>query len=510
MGAFVIEQQTVETLKGSKVRVVFRLEAEHTKREYQKTLNKYQKTLEIKGFRKGKVPVSLLEQKFGEQLRSETFQELLNHCIQENLPNVEPAPLPYSQPYLCDSEGNELATEAAQKLFGSFQPTQNLELALGYETSPQIIWFGNLAEPGAELEGLQFETLEPKIVEEDISAKLQKLREENGLMVERKDQEGQKGDVVSVQFCLLPKGQSEPQETEPRKRATLRLGETDPYGFGEKMQNMKSGEIIILQNHSFPENSDEELRGQTSDVWLSVGNIRTRELPELDDDFAQDIDEKYENLEDLKGDTRKTLQQNAEQQIEHYGLLQIYRHWASRLDFCIPRSMAAYFIQSAMENMKQSLGGNEQQMLMYLAMQHGGELEKGLAALEKQILLDIFVELVRNSLIKQKSWEAGAQDIQEQLELLARAQNTTAEALKQKHRDHWDELEQNLRQKARSAHLNSELIAEAGKKSDQMVHVGIAELETKLEQLKNNCTEEIYQKFSPFADEGGFLKVGNK
>ena len=501
-----IEQQSLETLEGSKARVTFRIEAEHTKSEYQKILNKYKKTLEIKGFRKGKVPTALIEQKFGEQLRSETFQEFLTHCFKENLANIEPAPLPYKEPHLCDADGNKLETEAIQKLIGSFLPNQSLEFSLSYDISPEIPWTKDISEPGTELEGLQFETLELKIAEEDISAKLQKLREENSLMVERKDQAGQKGDIVSTQFFVLPEGKTEPESTDTLKRAIVRIGETDPFDFSEKIYDMQSGETIILKNHRFPEESDEDLRGQTADVWLSISNIRTRELPELDDDFAQDIDEKYESLEDLKEDTRKTLQQNAEQQIEQYTLLQIYDHWATRLNFCIPRSMAAYFIQSAMENMKQSLGGNEQQLLMYLAMQHGGQPEQGLAALEKQILLDIFIDLVRNSLLKQKSWEASDEDIQEQLELLAKAQNTTAEALKEKH--HGEPFQNNLRQKAHSANLSKELITEARKKSNQIINVSIAELETRLEKLKNSTTETVYQKFSPFADEGGFLKVG--
>ena len=505
-----IEQQSVETLKGSKARAVFRVEAEHTKREYQKILDKYKRKIEIKGFRKGKVPSALMEQKFGEQLRGETFQEFLTHCFKENLANIEPAPLPYKEPHLCDADGNEMEAEAIQNLIRSFRPNQSIEFSLCYDISPEIIWGKDLSEAGAELEGLALESVDLKITEEDLAARLQKLREENSLMVERKDQSGEKGDIVSTQFCLLSEGQSEPAENEPRKRAIVRLGETDAFGFGEKIQNMKSGEIIVLQHHNFPENSDEELRGQTGDVWLSVSNIRTRELPELDDDFAQDIDEKYESLEDLKADTRKTLEQNADRQIEQYILLQIYRYWATALDFCIPRSMAANFIQSAMEDMKQSLGVNEQQLLTFLAMQYDGELDKGLAAIEKRRLFDAFVELARNSLLKQKSWEASTEEIQEQLELLAQAQNTTAEALKKEHGDHWDELEQNLSRNARSFRLNKELLAEAAKKCSQAVRVSLAELETKLEELKHNTTEMVSKKFSPFADEGGFLKVGKK
>ena len=108
------------------------------------------------------------------------------------------------------------------------------------------------SEPGTELEGLQFETLELKIAEEDISAKLQKLREENSLMVERKDQAGQKGDIVSTQFFVLPEGKTEPESTDTLKRAIVRIGETDPFDFSEKIYDMQSGETIILKNHRFP------------------------------------------------------------------------------------------------------------------------------------------------------------------------------------------------------------------------------------------------------------------
>ncbi len=489
-----VEQHTLETLEGAKARITFQVSGENTAGEYQKIVKKYAKSIDLKGFRKGKVPVDLLERKFGKEFRAEAFQQVLEQCTKETLPNVEPKALGYSQPFLCDAEGNELPSSEAAVLIQGFQPGQGLEFALAYETSPEV--------PLATLDGLDFEALTVAISDADVDTELRQLREQNAVMIERNSGVGSDGDLLSMQFALLGEGQTEVAEIaeDAKLRTIVRLGEEDAHGFQDKVKDMQKGETKVLKGHSFPDETrvEGELRGKSGDVWLEVSHIRTRELPELDDDFAQDIDEKYETVADLQAATREKLQHDAEHVAESYALLQIYRHWASSLNFAIPSSMVAYQTQSVMDKIKQRMGGKEQDLMMYLAMQHGGDAQKGLQALEKETLLSLFIDLVRDNLLESKNWQASDEEIEKELEQMARQRGGTVSELKERYKDQWEQVEEYLGQQALFARLNKQMIAEASA-GTTAVEMTVSELKKKLSELESVCQDLVYQKFSPFA-----------
>ena len=494
-------QHSVEVLVGAKVRVTFQITAEETAAEYRKVVQECAKSIELKGFRKGKVPVSVLENKFGKEFRAQTFRELMNQCTEQALPEIEPKPLPYSQPYLCDPAGVQLIDTAIETFMETFRPGQPLEFAVAFETNPEI--------PVPTLEGEEFEKVKVVVSDEDINEAVEQLREQNSVMVERKGATGTDGDILSLRFALLAKGQTDLGDDATKLQGIVRLGEQDVHGFHDKVKTMQSDEIQILKNYHFPtEGVEEQLRGKSGDVWLKVISIRTRELPELDDEFAQDIDENYHTLSDLQEATRIQLEDNASRLCEDYGLVQIYRHWAESLDFTIPRTMIAYQTNGAIENIKKRLGGDERSLGMYLALQHDGDVQKGLNALEKESLQSLFVRLVREKLLQSKNWQladVADEDIERELAEVAVGQGSTVEELKGDNEKQREHVKNYAAERILTSRLNKELLAELETKSSISLEMKLAELKDKVQLLEQNCQNAVYDKFSPFKAEGGLL-----
>ncbi len=491
----VVEQYAIKALEGAKAQVTFQISGDNTANEYQKVFKKYSKSIELKGFRKGKVPIDLLERKFGKEFRRETFQEIFKYCINEILPKLETKPLPYSNPYLCNQDGKELVDNEANSLIVNLQPGNHLEFAIGFDTMPEI--------PLPSLENIVLENFEAELSEDDVNQEIEKLRKQNGIMVAKKDEQGKKGDILSVRFALLEEGKAELDDNKKGLVAIVRIGEQDVYGFHDKIKHMKEGENQILYDHSFSDSDemDAELRAKNGNVWIEISSIRSTELPDLDDDFAQDIDENYKTLDDLRKAIRDKLEHSLIHAVENYSLFQIYQSWIEHLEFDIPQVMVVQQTQSMLEHIKKNVGGNEQAMFMYLGMQHNGDVRKGMQTLEKDAVLKIFISLVRDKLLASKAWEASHDDIDNELAHMAQHQSTTVESIKDKYSDQWSQVCEHFAQMALSSRLTREVIAEAKTnskaESPSLVKFTISELNEKLNILEKTCQELAYEKFSP-------------
>ncbi|MEM9423880.1 MAG: trigger factor [Spirochaetota bacterium] len=490
-----VEQHSIIPLEGSKAQVIFKVAGEDTAAEYRKVVSQYSREIEMKGFRKGKAPVELLERKFGKEFRGQAFQEILEQCWKEVAPEIEPKP--YGNPYFCDETGEVLEGEPPE-----LKPGETLEFTVAFDTVPTV--------PLPTLDGLDWQGVSLELGAEDLDQEIDKYRQQAAIMVERKDETGVDGDIYSLRFALAGEGE-EPAE-EAKLRTIVRLGEADPHGFHDVVREMKGGEVRQLRNFSFPEEDmvEEELRGKTADVWLELTSIRTRELPDMDDDFAQDIDENFETLDDLKQHIREKLEKDSQELREQYALLRIYRHWFDTLDFAIPQTMVEEETRAVLADLRQRTGGSEQHLLMHLGMYYGGDVQSGLHTLEKEALQGLFVRLVRQQLLDSKGWEAGEEELDAELNKMAATQDISVEKLREQYADRWEQIKQLAARQVLSARLNQGLLAEAGAGNTQgsELRLSLAELKDRWEQDNAAFRDAVYEKFSPFKDTGGMLSAG--
>jgi trigger factor len=119
-----VSDKQVEKLENSSVRLTVTVPKDEVKREYDELVGSYAKNVQIKGFRKGKVPRTVLERKFGDSFKVETAQKVIDSALQEVFQDIDEKPLPYAQPEL---EG-EL----------DLQPEEPLTFTVKYDVFPEV------------------------------------------------------------------------------------------------------------------------------------------------------------------------------------------------------------------------------------------------------------------------------------------------------------------------------------------------------------------------------------
>ncbi|MDR0551853.1 MAG: trigger factor [Spirochaetaceae bacterium] len=257
---------------------------------YDKSLEEVARDIQIKGFRKGKAPKSLIEQKFRSVLREQITNELISKTIidlinAEDFPK-DAAPLNYMDPQIEGEPKIDLETD--------------LHFAITYDVAPQL--------ENIKYEGLEVTVDYAEITDEDIERELEEVRDRNSIVIDRDESSPvQKGDIVTLDFCELDADGSEKSNTK-REDFTFTAGsEATYYKFDEDVLGLKTGEEKIFDKTMPKHLTDNENEGNTIKFKVKIKSIKEKKLPELDDELAQDVDEKYNTLDDLKAGIKKKL-----------------------------------------------------------------------------------------------------------------------------------------------------------------------------------------------------------
>lgn len=345
-----IAEQKVKELENSAVELTITVKQEALAQSYTKVLQKYMKTLQLPGFRKGKAPASVLEQKFGTGMREEGVYSTIDEAVQEALKTVEDKykPLPYSQPSLVDEENISTAIDT------------DLQFAVTYDILP-------LFELPAYTD-LEVEVPQVEITEETITKEIDKLREQNALVVE-KSRPVEHGDIVTLDYVELDAEGNEVAGTD-RKDFVFTVGSgTNFYKIDEDLVGMSKDETKTIEK-TFPEDHEySEYAGKTVTLKILVKQVKVREVPALDDEFAQDVSEKYDTVADLVSATREKLANGLESHLKETKLNAVVNKILEQVTIPVPRSMIDIEVDSSWRRFVSQSGMPESQVLKFLEFQ---------------------------------------------------------------------------------------------------------------------------------------------
>jgi trigger factor len=252
---------------------------------YDEMMADYVKSVRIDGFRKGHVPPSVLERKFGDSLRLEAMSRVLEKAVDAALADAEEKPLAYEAPAL---EGEP-----------EFALDKDFSFSVTYDVFPHF------ELPSTE--GIELEVPGVEVSEEDLAQELERIRERNAIVVE-KTGEAALGDIVTVAYSELTEDGREVAGSK-REDFTFELGKgLNLYKFDEEVVGMKAGDSKIFPK-TYPGDFEyKDLAGKTVMLSVAVSKVKQKDVPALDDELAQDVSEKYKTLEDLKKAVREQLQ----------------------------------------------------------------------------------------------------------------------------------------------------------------------------------------------------------
>lgn len=407
-----IANKEVQRLENSAVKLTVTVDKDAAKKEYDDLLAGYARTAHIRGFRKGKVPVKVLEQKFGESLREEATVKLIEESLKTVFEEIDEKPLPYSQPELAD--GEEL---------GKIEDGKDFTFSVRYDVYPEITL-------GA-YEGFEIEVPEVKLTKKDEDRELEQIREQNSMVVEKAaDAKIAKDDIVTVNYIELDEEGNEKEGT-GRQDFVFTVGTGyNLYKFDDDLIGMKKGEEKIIEK-SFPEDYDySELAGTSVRIKVAVTVVKEKQVPELDDELAQDVSEKYETLEDLRKDIREQLQKSVDEKLKEKRSEAIFDKIIEGSEVTVPASMLEAELSNSWRRFVQQSQMPEEQLVQFLQIQgkdRGTIFEEWTPQAERSIK----VQLLMEKIIEKESPEVSDDEVEQEIRSQAESAGQEYESLKE-------------------------------------------------------------------------------
>jgi trigger factor len=285
---------TQEKLPASRLGLEIEIPSESTSQAYEKTLQQLVRNANIPGFRRGKVPRQVVLQRYGSRsIKATAIDELIEDALRKVIDQEK-----------IDALGNAELRSPIEELVEQYEPGQPLTVSLAIDVAPTATL--------SNYKGLTAQAEEVLYKPEKVDEVLENYRERSATRVPVEGRPAQEQDIAVIDFSGLLTG-DEPKEI-PGGSATdfeleLSEGRFIP-GFVEGIIGMSVGETKEIEA-TFPEGyPQEELAGQPAVFTVTLKDLKEKELPELDDDFAQDISE-FETLAELRESLEKRFQDEA-------------------------------------------------------------------------------------------------------------------------------------------------------------------------------------------------------
>ena len=407
-----IKDKQVEKRENANVKLTVTLDKDYVSGEYDKLVKDYAKKAQIKGFRPGKVPPKVLEAKFGESLKAETAQTVLEEALRSVFEEIDERPLPYSQPAL--EEEPELSFDS------------DMSFSVTYDVFPEV-------EPG-EYTGHTIEEPQVKVTEDDIKRELEAIQEQNAITMDKNSGVVARDDVITVDYVELDEEGNELEDTR-RKDYTFTVGtEMNLYKFDDDVVDMKLDESKDITK-TFPEDfGDENLAGTTKTIRVTVTAVKQRDLPEIDDELAQDVSDDYETLDDLKADIRTRLEKQVNERVRREKVDQLTKAILEQSSVPIPESMVKAELEQNWRNFLGQFGGNEQQIMQLIEAQ-GRTKEDFMEQWREQATDRLRQQLLTQKLVEQEGVEATDEEVDEYIAEQAEGSSMSAEEAKEHYRN---------------------------------------------------------------------------
>lgn len=383
-----------EKATGNEGTLTFEIPQEEVKKGLDQAFKKVQKTVSVPGFRKGKVPRQIFNNVYGEEA---LYDEALNAV----LPDAYEAAV----------------KEAGLDVVG--QPKLDIE-TIG-KKEPWVMKAEVTLKPDVELgdyKGLSVEKQDTEVTEEDVQNAI-KSRQEKLAELVVKDSEAVDGDTVVIDYEGFV--DTEAFDGGKAENHSLELGSNSFIpGFEEQLVGTKAGDNVDV-NVTFPEEYQaEELAGKEAVFKVTVHEVKATELPELDDEFAKDVDGEVETLAELENKIRVQLeeekQQAAKEVFEDLALRQAVDN--AEVEGGVPWAMVHEEIHRQMDYFLNNLSRQGIQPEMYY--QITGTTSQDLHdQFEEEAELRTKTNLVLEAIVKAENLEVSDEEKEEEVKSLA-------------------------------------------------------------------------------------------
>ena len=384
-------------------------QVETDKAEFESAVNnaylKNKKNIYIPGFRKGKAPRAIVEGMYGHEVfYQDAMDELAPKAFELGL--EESALKTVGAPSISDVNVTDEGT-----VVYTFAVTLYPEVTLG------------------QYKGLETTRSSETVSDEALNAEIESVRKRNARKVSVDDRPAQMGDTVDIDFDGFLEG--ERFDGGKAEHYSLELGSNSFVpGFEEQVAGMQIGEEKDI-DITFPENYVENLAGKPVVFKIKLNGITYSELPELDDDFAQDVSE-FDTLEAYKDDVRAGMQKKLDEQAEnalHSALIQLA---CDNMSVEVPEVMVNEKMEEIIRNYAANFGMNDRNTsLEELCKMMGLDEQTMNASIRPTALFQVKHDLLLEAIIKAEDLQVTEEELDAYLKRVAESVNAKPEDIKQ-------------------------------------------------------------------------------
>ncbi len=383
-----------KTKNENEVKLEITVEAEKFDTAIKKVYFKSAKYFNIPGFRKGKAPMNIVEKYYGKEIFYEdAFNEIAEESLQEAI------------------EENKLEIVSRPDI----EVTQ-------IEKGKDVIFTAIMqTKPEAELgkyKGIEIKKIEYNVSDEDIEHELGHMQEHNSRLISIEDRPVENGDIATIDFEGFVDGKA--FEGGKAEGHELEIGSnTFIPGFEEQVIGIKIGEEKEIKVKFPEEYFSKDLAGKDATFKVKVNEIKKKELPKLDDEFAKDVSE-FDTLKELKEDIKNKQQKQNDEKAKYETQDAVIKAICEEVKVEIPSGMIEMEIDNMLKEIEQRLSYQGLKLEQYIQMM-GKTMEEVRKEYEPQAIEGIKSRLALEAVIKAEKIEATKEEIDEKMKEMAKS-----------------------------------------------------------------------------------------
>lgn len=394
----------VEKLEKGMAKLTIEVSAEEFEKAVDTVYKKQRNRIQIPGFRKGKAPRKMIENMYGKGI----FYE---------------------------DAANEIIPDAYEKAYDECEEdiTSSPEIdVVQIESGKPFIFTAVVAlKPEVKLgkyKGVTIKKFSAEVTEEEVNAEIDKERENSARMVSVEDRAVQNGDITELDFEGFVDGVAFEGGKGENYPLTIGSGAFIP-GFEEQLIGAELNKEVEV-NVTFPEDYNaKNLAGKPAVFKCTVKEIKVKELPELDDEFASEVSE-YDTLEEYKANVRKGLEERKAKQIKDEREDAAMAAVVENSEMEIPDAMLATEQRQMLDQFAQRISMQGMQLEQYMQMT-GTNREKLLEQLKPQAETKIRSRLCMEAVVKAENITASEEDYEEEMKVMADAYQIEVDKVKE-------------------------------------------------------------------------------
>ena len=382
----------VEKLENNTAKLTIEVPAEEFDKAIQTAYQKNKNKFNVPGFRKGKVPYAMVEKMYGAGV---FYEEAANELIPDVYAN---AAAESELEIVARPEINVTQIEKGKPFVFEAEVTLKPEIKLG------------------KYKGVKVEAMDTTVTDEDVAAELDKVKEQNARLVAADDKAVEDGDQTTIDFEGFVDGvafEGGKGEDYPLTIGSHSFIDT----FEEQLIGKKVGEEVEV-NVTFPEQYQaKELAGKPAMFKVTIKEIKVKEYPELDDDFAQDVSE-FDTLDEYKADIKKNLEEKKAQEAEADKESKVIEAIVNDSEMDIPEKMIEAQSQQMVEEFAQNIAMQGISFDQYMQFT-GTTVDQLTEQVKPQAEARVQSSLVLEAIVKAEKIEASDEEFDEEIKRMA-------------------------------------------------------------------------------------------